>query len=287
MISCILSTSHKRAWRIDYSPSDAFSSCALWMAKNPVNAEVILRSIESRVQELIASPMPRDPLETIARTQALLFYQIIRVFDGDVRSSSAAEETTQALEDASFALMDHIFDGVMASSPNPSDDYGAFYPSPSNSDRSQPSSPVAKRNINPNQNQQQNTNPDPNPTHDHRNPNTQLTQPAATNHPHNPQPDLHLQAPDLPLYPLDTARAFWQTWIFQESARRTVLTAGYFLTLHRLMKGEMPDVCGGRLVAAAARHSFTISEHLWSARDPLSFAIAWRSGRRWVVRGMK
>ncbi|KAL2258112.1 hypothetical protein VTK26DRAFT_8702 [Humicola hyalothermophila] len=271
------------------SMQDAFSSCALWMAKNAVNAEVVLRAIENRAQELAASPMPLDPLEIIARAQAMLLYQIIRIFDGDMQSmSSERGGADQALEDACFALMNHITvdTAVVTGSPNQSDDPSTFYPSPSCSDVSNPSSPATKRTTDLNAN----PNPHTNLTQSHRAsfPPHSTQSPGGANH--NPSVDIHLQAPatapepDLPLYPLDATRSFWQTWVFQESARRTVLTAGYFLTLRRMLRGEMPPVCGGRLVTAAARHSFTISTHLWGARDPLSFAIAWRTGRRWVVR---
>jgi hypothetical protein len=78
------------------------------LAKNEINAFVIFRSIDTRVQDLLASPLPSTPEETLARVQALLLYQIIRLFDGDIVARAAAEATTPALFDAALALMNHI-----------------------------------------------------------------------------------------------------------------------------------------------------------------------------------
>ena len=75
------------------------------MAKNAANANIILRNIDSRAQELISSPMPAEPLEVLAHVHALLLYQIIRLFDGDIRMRVGAETTMAALQAASFALM--------------------------------------------------------------------------------------------------------------------------------------------------------------------------------------
>lgn len=235
---------------------DAHSACALSMAKNGVNVGIIFRSIESRARELVASPLPTNPVEVLARAHALLLYQIIRIFEGDIHSGAAAEETTQALENAALALLDHtIFEeGTGRANDKP----GEPYYSPSESDLSQSSPPSATQ------------------------PNSPSTNPSSTpqtpQYP-GPQPDL---APDLPFYPLDAARSFWQTWVFQESARRTFIIAIFFIECYRTLRGHPSDACGGRL--GSVWHSFTMSERLWQARDPLSFAIAWRAGRRFVIK---
>ncbi|CAP71601.1 uncharacterized protein PODANS_6_520 [Podospora anserina S mat+] len=88
----------------------------------------------------------------------------------------------------------------------------------------------------------------------------------------------------LPLYPLDTTRKFWEVWVFQESARRTFLIVFFFVQIYRLMKGEVPTKCDGRL---GMNSSFTLGEGVWKARDPLSFGIAWGEGRRWAVKNAK
>jgi hypothetical protein len=78
------------------------------MNKTPANKLIVLRIIESRAQELCSAPMPNTPLEILARAQALLLYQIIRLFDGDVQLRMGAEQGLGSLEEAGFALMAFI-----------------------------------------------------------------------------------------------------------------------------------------------------------------------------------
>jgi hypothetical protein len=229
------------------------------MAKNTVNVNIILRSIESRAQELVTSPIPSNPFEALARTHALLLYQIIRIFDGDLSSDAAAEGTTQTLEDSAIALLDHIiFEATNTSAP---DNFDGPYPSPSESDLPHSPPPSVTQAISPS------TNP--------------TSSPQAPRF-RNPQADL---SPDLPFYPLDATRTFWQTWVFQESARRTFIIAIFFVECYRALKGQPSDTCGGKL--GSVWHSFTMSEPLWRARDPLNFAIAWRAGRRVIIENEK
>lgn len=78
------------------------------MSKNRCNAPVVLRSIHARTNELMAQPEPTTPLESLARTQALLLYHIIRVFDCDIATRASAERTQSALEDSAMALLAHV-----------------------------------------------------------------------------------------------------------------------------------------------------------------------------------
>ena len=66
------------------APPDAYAACAMYIAKNSVNSRMILRAIDKSVKELLKSPQSTIPIEILARTQSLLLYQIIRLFDGDV-----------------------------------------------------------------------------------------------------------------------------------------------------------------------------------------------------------
>jgi hypothetical protein len=79
--------------------------CSLYMAKNTVNSPVILRIIDSYVDDLLASPAPETPIEILARLQALLLYHTIRLFDGDIRSRASAERAMPAIESAAFAVL--------------------------------------------------------------------------------------------------------------------------------------------------------------------------------------
>ncbi|KAI3400105.1 hypothetical protein diail_4335 [Diaporthe ilicicola] len=72
---------------------EAVSACALHASKNAVNTRVILRCIETKVDDLVGSTPRAEPLDALARTQALLLYQTIRFFDGDVLARSSADAT--------------------------------------------------------------------------------------------------------------------------------------------------------------------------------------------------
>ncbi|KAF5694763.1 hypothetical protein FDENT_891 [Fusarium denticulatum] len=90
------------------SMQHAVSSAALHAAKNHLNARVIRDNVESRVRELLASPAPASPMETLAYAQALFIYQILRLLDNDARTFAIYEATMPHLEEASNALIPHI-----------------------------------------------------------------------------------------------------------------------------------------------------------------------------------
>lgn len=78
------------------------------MAKNRVNAPIIFRSIEAKVQDLLASPLPLTARACLAHTQALILYQIIRLFDGDITARACAERSISDLETSAMALLAHV-----------------------------------------------------------------------------------------------------------------------------------------------------------------------------------
>ncbi|PNP85434.1 hypothetical protein FNYG_01263 [Fusarium nygamai] len=90
------------------SMQHAVSSAALHAAKNHLNARVVSDNVESRVQELLASPPPAISMDTLAYAQALLIYQILRLLDNDARTYAIYEATMPHLEEASNALIPHI-----------------------------------------------------------------------------------------------------------------------------------------------------------------------------------
>ncbi|QGI85686.1 hypothetical protein CEK25_012415 [Fusarium fujikuroi] len=108
--------------------TDAVSSAALHAAKNHLNARVIRENVESRVQELLASPPPATPVETLAYAQALFIYQIIRLLDNDARTYAIYEATMPHLEEASNALIPHIAIDEEADSPSQSSDLIPLFP---------------------------------------------------------------------------------------------------------------------------------------------------------------
>lgn len=98
-------------------PPEAVSACALHASKNAVNSRVIMRCIETKVDDLLSSVPQPGPIDTLARTQALLLYQTIRFFDGDVLARSSADSTFCELESSIHALREHVSWDV-ASSPD-------------------------------------------------------------------------------------------------------------------------------------------------------------------------
>ncbi|KAH6887066.1 hypothetical protein B0T10DRAFT_575566 [Thelonectria olida] len=92
------------------SMQDAQACCALYSAKNPRNSSAVLRTIDARANELISTELPpsASALEVLARSQALLLYQIMRLFDNDVSTRAAAEQAMPRLEAATLELLQHM-----------------------------------------------------------------------------------------------------------------------------------------------------------------------------------
>lgn len=94
---------------------DALSACALHASKTAINSPLIMRCIDAKLNDLLKerseplSPAPADLLlHALARTQALLLYQIVRFFDGDIVARASAEATFGELEASADALARHI-----------------------------------------------------------------------------------------------------------------------------------------------------------------------------------
>jgi hypothetical protein len=76
---------------------EALSACALYCGKNSEDELLVFGDISRKVRNLIDLQLPfMSPVDLLASTQALLLYQIIRLFDGDIRQRTDAEsdETT-------------------------------------------------------------------------------------------------------------------------------------------------------------------------------------------------
>ncbi|KAJ4179677.1 hypothetical protein NW767_014568 [Fusarium falciforme] len=79
---------------------DVFTTLAAYQSRTPATEKMVLRIVEQRANRLVEghTPMPDelgvimlDPAAHLARTQALLIYKIIRLFDGDIRARAQAE----------------------------------------------------------------------------------------------------------------------------------------------------------------------------------------------------
>ncbi|KAI0444203.1 hypothetical protein F4803DRAFT_512356 [Xylaria telfairii] len=89
---------------------DALAACALHRAKNPANTAMIQRVIELRYQKLVTAPVaPTTSVsEMMARTHALILYQIMLFFDDSCAARALAEETVSVLGDSAMALMEFV-----------------------------------------------------------------------------------------------------------------------------------------------------------------------------------
>lgn len=86
---------------------NAFTATAAYFARTTANKGLILRIIESHCNALLDQPevcldagegtIASGTFHHLARTQALLIYQIIRLFDGDIRSRAQAENSMELL----------------------------------------------------------------------------------------------------------------------------------------------------------------------------------------------
>ena len=84
-----------RAMYSEHTPtaiSDSLSACALYSSKNPDNETFVFRDITRKVRSVIdATNIMSPPSDLLAASQALLLYQMIRLFDGDIRLRADAE----------------------------------------------------------------------------------------------------------------------------------------------------------------------------------------------------
>jgi hypothetical protein len=194
---------------------DAHACCSMYQFKSPTNGPVIMRSLESYAEDLVDSPVPETPLETLARTQALILYCIIGVFDGDIVARARAECRLNDLEASARDLLPHVvFDTDPHALPDPS---------------------CAPPSLNPG---------------------------------------------EMPLFPLQSTEAFWRDWIFQESARRTLLFSFHLIVIYDLMtQRHTPVRCYKHLTCK----KWTMSAHLWGAPSAVDFAFAWQTRRHFVM----
>lgn len=99
---------HRRLFKERSPPDlqDALSACALYCMKNSVNEGLVFANLEQKAQRLMANTNPFlcSTSELLAAVQALLIYQTIRLFDGDIRQRAQAE----ADEAAIMELMEHL-----------------------------------------------------------------------------------------------------------------------------------------------------------------------------------
>jgi hypothetical protein len=78
----------------------AFSLCSLYTSQTSANRGVVLRVLHENVTDVktTAGNMTLTPQEKLARVHALMFYQTIRMFDGDITLGQQADDDMALLE---------------------------------------------------------------------------------------------------------------------------------------------------------------------------------------------
>lgn len=87
------------------SLQDALAACALYIARNEINAEHVTRFITDRAEELTVTSLPTDSRDMLARAHALMLYQIMLVFGGDIQFYGQAEALLPHLEEVGTSLL--------------------------------------------------------------------------------------------------------------------------------------------------------------------------------------
>ncbi|KAJ5368709.1 uncharacterized protein N7496_008469 [Penicillium cataractarum] len=185
---------------------DAYSCCSLYMSRNETNTPVIMSLLDARTDDLLSTPQPTTLIELLARAHALLLYQIMRLFAGDVRSHATANALFGTLESTVIDLYGNL-----------------YFPSPSESKELLPLS-------------------------------------------------------------MDPIIEFWEWWIVQESARRTILLTFFFIQIYKVLQGNPSVHCDGKL--GITSHSWYLSAQLWNAQSAFDFAVAWAEKDHFVVRDL-
>jgi hypothetical protein len=96
-------------------------SLSCYFQKTASNQHMVFRIIEGRVSQLVSQGIPSssssntstqtrplDTLEYLARVQALLIYQCIGLYDGNVRLRRLAEQHAPVLERWLMQLLEHV-----------------------------------------------------------------------------------------------------------------------------------------------------------------------------------
>lgn len=82
----------------DYTPEcivSCFSTSVLYANRTPMNTAMVMRALHGGARDLVTTESARfvtTTVERLARSQALLMYQVIRLFDGDITLRAQAEK---------------------------------------------------------------------------------------------------------------------------------------------------------------------------------------------------
>lgn len=79
---------------------------------------------------------------------------------------------------------------------------------------------------------------------------------------------------------MEPIMSFWESWVFQESARRTIMMVFYFVKIQHFLQGKPLSACDGKL---GLEHAWYQSAHLWNAQSAFDFAVAWTENQHFIV----
>jgi hypothetical protein len=174
-----------------------------------------MRCIETKVDDLLGSVPQPGRLDALAHTQALVLYQAIRFFDGEVLARSSADATFHELQSSIYALHEHVSWDAISDS-----DTSSLATTGGDSD-----------------------------------------------------------GPSVATLP---SQQCWKEWVYQESARRTFLVASFFVHVWKMLTGQ--PLVHRWADEELKRQCWTLSAHLWGARNSFDFAAAWYGRKHHVVR---
>ena len=87
----------------------AFSTCAMYIGKTNSNTAITFRALDAEVSELLQTNSSLLSFEdSLAHVQVLILYQIIRLFDGDIRQRALAEQHNPILAAWTDTLLSHL-----------------------------------------------------------------------------------------------------------------------------------------------------------------------------------
>lgn len=94
---------HPFLWRVKDVPTiiaDAFTTAVLYSHKTSATTQFVFRIMDKHAKTLLdtCSGEPQSQHEALARVQAMLIYQTIRAFDGDIRQRANAEAEMELFE---------------------------------------------------------------------------------------------------------------------------------------------------------------------------------------------
>jgi hypothetical protein len=107
---------HSRLYRTRFprSVQDAYTALSCYLHKSTSNEQIMFQIIEDRAKRLVVEHTlpPADSLEHLARVQALLIYQVLCLYDGDIRLRHIAESNIPVLYSCMEQMVEHASNAI-------------------------------------------------------------------------------------------------------------------------------------------------------------------------------